>query len=818
MFRVCVVMVTGCLGLIPVSYSNAEVIETVTVRVTPGFIRMVGLRDEQQLLVTGVPDAKHQLDLTRIASYVSLNPEVAEVDRTGMIRARMAGTTTIIIRYRDQQMELPVQVESTDYPSRVDFQTEVVAALSRGGCSQGACHGSPQGKNGFRLSLRGYLPELDFETLSRDIFGRRINLEQPNESLFLQKATARVPHQGGKRFLGNERAYQLLARWVTEGCRDSEVPADLSHLEVLPTQRYLHTDSPEQQLVVRAHFQSGTTRDVTHLAVFESSNEEDAKVSAGGLVQFHRTAEVAILVRYLQEMKSVHLTYVRHDPDYFAEFPDVSNEIDSHVFSKHRQLQLTPAPVADEATFLRRVYLDLTGSIPTEIQTLRFLVSSVPDKRARLIDQLLQTPEFASFWALKWADIMRGNRETITERGVHSFHRYLTQVFSEDQPFDQFARDILTSRGNTIHRPQANFYRIARTPEKAAESMAQLFLGVRIQCARCHNHPFESITQNDYYGFMAYFSRVRIKGQTFGLDDEVVYLADKGEVRHPASGEVVVPAAFGHGESVDGSNGFSDRRNALVQWLTESDNPYFSQSTVNRVWYHLLGRGIVEPIDDFRNSNPPSNPALLIALSESFVREGYRLKPLIRKILNSKTYQLRAEPAAARSNHSADPERHFTHAVVRMLSAEQIIDAISSATGVPELFEGYPIGTRAIELAEGNVEHHFLKAFTRPIRDVTCDCARDTEPSLNQVIHLLNNPSVIAKLESNSGNINRWFSETANMLDVVQSIYLATLNRPPTEAEMTLAKSHLQSVSRPEEAFQDLQHALLNSNEFLLRH
>ena len=411
---------------------------------------------------------------------------------------------------------------------------------------------------------------------------------------------------------------------------------------------------------------------------------------------------------------------------------------------------------------------------------------------------------------------MRGNRETITERGVHNFHRFLVRHFAEDRPFDQFARKVLTSRGNTIHSPSANFYRIARTPEDAAESAAQLFLGVRIQCAKCHNHPFEAMTQKDYYGLAAFFARVQLKGQRFGLDDEVVFLAGDGEVTDPVRHKVQVPYAFG--KSFEATESAKDRRVLLADWLTAKDNPYFARATANRVWAHLMGRGIVEPVDDFRETNPPSNPELLDALANAFVRGGYRVKPLIRLIMNSTTYQLSAEPPTETSADGADPDRYFTSAVVRMLTAEQILDAISSATGIPERFPGYPPGTRAIEIAEGEIPNQFLRAFTKPVRNDACDCARETEPSLNQVIHLVNNADILAKIESPESRLALAAKAGRTVAELVELAFLATLSRRPTATESALALDHVNRSDNRTAGLRDLQHAMINSNEFLLRH
>ena len=618
---------------------------------------------------------------------------------------------------------IAVPMAHADEHRPIDFRTDVIAALSRAGCNQGACHGSPQGKNGFRLSLRGFDPDVDLNTLTRTDLGRRVDRVRPENSLFLLKGTGSVPHQGGTRFKPGDPAYQVLLRWVAEGCRD-DGPTLLEKLEVTPDHVRLASAAPTQQLSVRAHFYSGEVRDVTDLTVFSVNTAGAATVSASGFVEFQRTGEASVLVRYLDQIRSARLQYVRNDPTFVFKGPPPANEIDRHVFAKQKELQLNPAPLATDEVFLRRVYLDTIGVLPSADEAQTFLDSKEPAKRAKLIDKLLERDEYAAFWALKWADVLRGSPTTISERGVHSFHRYLVRTMAEDRPMDQFARELLTALGNTLNKPAANFYRVSRTPEDTAEAFAQLFLGVRVQCAKCHNHPFEGITQTDYYGLSAYFAQVQFKGAKFGLDDEIVYLQPGREVNHPTTRKKQDPIAFGTPAGVLAPD--EDRRVKLADWLIRADNRYFAPSIVNRVWFHLLGRGIVEPVDDFRDTNPPSNPELLDALARDFAKNGYRLKPLIRSILNSQTYQLASveSPLANASGSSkssafgADPDRYFTKAAIRMLSAEQILDAISTATGVGETFKGYPAGTRAVELAEGGVNHPFLQAFSKPVRDV----------------------------------------------------------------------------------------------------
>ena len=784
--------------------------------VAPGDIALVGSRAQQRLLVLNrFADGTHA-DVTGESEYESLDPKIASVSKFGVVQPRADGSARIVARHDGVETQVRITVSGADDERPIDFRTEVIGALNRGGCNSGACHGSPQGKNGFRLSLRGFDPDLGARFLTRDAFGRRIDRLRPAESLVLRKATGELPHDGGLRFHRTDAAYEVLRRWIAEGARDNKNPPRLERLEVIPSYGKLHTSSRRQRLIVRACFRDGTKRDVTDLAVFSSPDQASATVSRNGIVEFRRTAEAAILVRYLDRIETARLAYVEHDPNFAFTAPSAENYVDELVFAKQRELQLRPAEIASDAIFLRRVHLDVIGAIPSPEEASDFLVSADPQKRRKLIDRLLEREEYAQFWAMKWADVMRGNRDAISERGVHNLHRYLVRSFSSDRPFDELAREIVTSTGNTIHRPAANFYRVSRTPTDTAESFSQLFLGVRIQCAKCHNHPYESITQRDYYGLAASFARVRRKGQRFGLDDEVIYLAPDGEVTMPGVKANVAPTAFGSPLTTPDAS--ADRRAALADWLATPENRYFTHSTVNRIWRHLMGRGIVEPVDDFRDSNPPTNPRLLDALAGDFVEHGYRFKPVIRSILNSRTYQLAGHVESEQSPRGGDGTKYFTQAVVRILEAEQIIDAISMATGIDEKFPGYPAGTKAIGLAEGGIEHKFLQAFGKPVRDVACDCARETEPTLNQVMHLINNPTMLDKIDSPKSRLARWSKAGLTADATVELLYLATLTRWPTSDEQRLAARYVAESDDPTSGLRDLQHALINSNEFLLRH
>jgi hypothetical protein len=787
--------------------------------VSPGMVELDGPRARQRLLVSSVFASGFQVDLTRTATYQSLDPKIADVSNSGLVSPRTDGTTHIVVDTGTGQVAVPVTVSRQSKSIPVSFQTEIVPALSRGGCSQGACHGSPQGKNGFRLSLRGFEPALDLHTLTREASGRRVNPLSPSHSLLLEKATGKIGHVGGRRLNEQQPAYQVLRDWIAEGCPIQNEPPRLQRLTVSPPSARLHDPHDQQQLLVMAVFDDGWVRDVTDLAVFSTANKQHVTVSPDGLVKFRQTSEAAVLVRYLDKIEAVRLSFVDRDESFRAVAPAEANYVDRYVFAKHRELQLQPAQVADDATFLRRVYLDLIGSIPNPEEVIRFLDSTDLDKRGKLIDELIDRDEYALFWALKWADVMRGNRETITARGVHNFHRYLVRNFAADRPFDEMAREIVTSLGNTIQVPAANFYRISRSPNEAAESFSQLFLGVRIQCAKCHNHPYESISQRDYFELAATFARVRIKGQKFGRDDEVVHLSASGDVQMPGTDEKLRPVAFGTdlASASDHRVESDDPREQLADWLTSPENGFFARSTVNRVWFHLMARGLVDPIDDFRDSNPPSNPELLDALAAEFIECGYRIKPVIRSILNSHAYQLRAEEAK-QSPKAADGRSYFSQAVIQILSAEQILDAISMATGTKETFPGYPIGTKAIAIAEGRIDHHFLQAFSKPVRDVACDCARETEPSLNQVVHLINNPGILQKIESDEGRIALWLKSGRSHSELIELLYLATVTRRPLRDELQFGLGFLAASEMPATGLHDLQHALINSNEFLLRH
>jgi len=787
-------------------------------RVQPANVTLIGPKARQQLLVTGIYPSGPR-DLTALVS-ISGGNDVVEVEG-GYLMPRKNGTTTLSIQAGGKTATVNVTVKDRDLAVPVSFRNEVIAALNVGGCNMGACHGTPSGKGGFRLSLRGFDPEADFHMLTRDVLARRSDRHSPDKSLVLLKGLGRVPHEGGARFAASSLAAQMLRAWLSEGMQnDDPKVATLTKVEVLPGSRVLQAPGRFQQLAVLAHFSDGSQRDVTRLSVFSSSDAGVAEVNANGLVEFKAPGEVAILVRYLLELQTVRLTYLQPRKDFVWQAPPEVNEVDKHVFAKLKLLSLPPSPLADDAEFVRRVYLDVIGTLPTAQEVRNFLVDKDPHKRDKLIEALLDRPEYADFWTMKWSDVLRSSRKTIQIKGTHVFQAWLRDQIKADAGFDAIVREILTARGSTAQQPGGNYYRIARDAQSLAETTAQLFLGVRMQCAKCHNHPFERWTQDDYYSMAAWFARVRQKkdlrdpgtnpNQTVS---EVIFTERGGEVTQPRTGKVMPPKFLG--AEVPKIDSRSDRREVLAQWLTDAKNPFFAKNVANRVWYHLMGKGIVDPVDDFRDSNPSANDELLEALAKDFAANGFKLKHLIRTITRSRTYQLSSQSNA----FNRDDNKYFSHALTKLLPAEVLLDAICQATEVAEKFPEMPAGTRAIQLPDGSeINHPFLKTFGQPARELACECERESDSNLAQALQLINGPTVNGKLREANNRLGKLLAKNLSNEQILEELYLATVSRLPTAEDTKAALEYLQQAKDRRKAWEDIHWALLNSKEFLFRH
>jgi hypothetical protein len=583
-------------------------------------------------------------------------------------------------------------------------------------------------------------------------------------------------------------------------------------LELLPASgRVLKHPHFEQQIVARAHFDDGSVRDVTRLTKFTSTDEHVASVSDGGMLVGHRRGQAAVMARYLDQLVSCQFTFVEDIDGFRWPNPPANNYVDELVYEKLRQLQYEPAELCSDTDFVRRVYLDVIGVLPTIEEQEVFLADKAPDRRQRLIDKLLARPEHAHFWASKWGDLLRLQKEEVSEAGVHKFYNWLVDVVSRNVPFNEFARELLTAQGSTFDHPAANYYRACDEPIKAAETTAQLFLGSRIQCAKCHNHPFENWTQDNFYGLTAFFTRVNRKpGRR--VDEEIVYVARSGEVRQPRTGQIMKPWVPGDGEISDTE--IRDRRAAFAEWLTKPANPFFARVAVNRVWAAVMGQGIVEPVDDFRQSNPPAISALLDKLAEDFVEHGYDQKHILRTILNSRVYQFSSQTTEL----NRDDARFFSHAKMRMLSAEQLLDAVCQVTQVAESFPGLPPDTAATEIPSPDFDHEFLDAFGRPPRNTACACERGTQSTLAQVIELFNGTMIRQKLADKHNRFRRMLDEGRPHREVVEQLYRTAVCRPPTEAEMKSAIDYIGNKPDAATGLEDLCWVLLNTDEFLMQH
>jgi len=804
------------------SAARSQVVgQPVALVVQPAALTLVGPRAMQQLIVSGRYADGTLRDLTPFCELTMEGAGIVQLADGGMLLPRRDGKATLMARAGGQFARVPISVKDFDKPHPISFRHDMIAALNVGGCNMGACHGTPSGKNGFRLSLRGYDPAADYVQLTRDVFGRRTDRLEPLDSLIMQKPLGRVPHEGGQRFSLHSVPAQVFKTWLAEGLRDdpANLPA-LKNVEVLPGGRVLREPARWQQLAVIAHFADGSARDVTRLTVFSSSDNAVAEVSANGLVEFGQSGEVAILCRYLEELVSVRLSYLQPKKGFqWVNVPE-NNYVDHLVFEKLRMLSIPPSEPCTDQEFVRRVYLDLCGIVPTIDDTREFLNSTDRSKRGKLIDRLLARPEYADFWTLKWSDVLRSNRKTIQEKGAHVYQDWLREQIERNTPFDHIVHDLLTATGSTFANPPANYYRIARDPQNLAETTAQLFFGIRMQCAKCHNHPFERWTQDDYYSLAAFFARVRQKsdpaepgtGPMKAGGGEVVYIDRAGEVVQPRTGKVMPPRFMG-GDTAPVPAG-RDRREALADWMTGPDNPFFAKATVNRIWFHLTGRGIVDPVDDFRDSNPAANDDLLNALARDFIASKFDVKHVIRVILNSRTYQLSAQT----NDFNKDDNKYFSHAVTRLLTAEQLLDAICATTEVPEKFPGLPLGTRATQLPDGEVNNTFLKTFGQPARELACECEREGDSNLAQALQLINGPTINDKLRNAGNRLGKLLAKKLPDKEILTNLYLATLCRPPLEGEVKASLEHVAKGADKRKAWEDVQWALLNSKEFLFRH
>lgn len=795
--------------------TNVTVIAAPTkLEVFPTALQLNNSQDVRRLVITGSDAAGNLRDWTRDCKITSSNPAVVRIESNTAYPVS-DGTAELLVEAGAVKQSVSVQVANTAKPHGTQFENDVLVALSKQGCNSGACHGSPSGKGGFRLSLRAFDKQLDQLTLLREEFGRRVNPLEPEKSLLLLKPLMKVGHGGGVALHKHDPAYQVLKTWIAEGAKlDPPETARCVKLEIYPSAKRVlnRVVSPTQQLIAIAHYSDGTTRDMTQLVAYETSNTSVAEVNASGLVTSRGRGEAAILVRYLEHIESVPIMFIEDVPGFQWQSPTPNNFVDELVNAKLQQLQYLPSPTADDSEFLRRVYLDVIGLLPSLEETKAFLADTNPEKRKVVIDQLLERPEHAKFWALKWGDLLRMTGKSVGDEGVYKYNRWVEEAIRKNMPYDEFAKALVTASGSTLANPPANFYRTAGDTNDCVETISQVFLGARLQCAKCHNHPFERWTQDNYYGLGAFFNRIQRK-KTQRPGEMFVYTSTSGDVTQPRTGQLMKPWLPQVG-SIDAANE-NDRRTDFAAWLVSPDNPYFAKIEANRIWSQVFARGIVDPIDDFRDSNPPSNAPLLDALAKEFVSNKFDRRHLLRVILNSRTYQ-----ASYRTNpFNQDDTRYFSHQEPRLLSAEQLLDAVNQTTGTQQTFGSLPPGTKATQLpAPDLVKVDFLKVFGQPERSTVCACERAEDSNLAMAIELFNGPMIYERLRDANNRFRKSLAANVSLEDTVRELYLAALCRQPTDAELTTAIEHSKTRGDAASALEDICWALLNTDEFLFQH
>ena len=782
------------------------------IRVSPANVSLDSPESSQQMLVFTPRDDGSEQDVTGAVSYRIVDPQIAVVDQGGIVRPLKEGRTEVVVSLRQEQARVPVVVTGLISPRPVSFQNEVIPILTKSRCNSGGCHGKAEGQNGFRLSIFGFDATADHAALVKESRGRRISPAFPERSLLLRKGTSEMPHGGGRKFLKGSARYQRLVRWIAEGSQLDSQAAESSRIvsiEVEPKRQILF-GGESQQLRVTAIDAAGRQHCVTMETEYESNAGTIAEVGERGLVQAsHIPGEAAILVRHLGHVAVCRITLPR--PDVKFTRPPETNFIDKLVWDKLQRLGIEPSGPASDADFMRRTFLDTTGTLPNADEVRAFLKETAADKRSKLIDNLLERSEYADYWTMHWLDLLRADQLKVTPQGTVAMQRWLRRQFAENVPYDRFARQLLTQQGSTLAEGPGAFYKAITKPYELSRSFSQLLLGVRIECAQCHHHPSERWSQADYVGLAGFFTGVKLKK----LPDGSQAIVSQGgkDLPHPRTGEVVAARALGAPPA--NFDDVTDRRELLADWMTARDNSFFARAIANRLWAHYLGRGVVEPIDDMRDTNPATNEPLLNALADHLQELNFDLKAFTRTLLNSRVYQL----SSRRNASNKEDNQNFSHAAYKALPAEVLLDAISQSTGVPEKFNGWAQGYRAVQVWDNRMPSYFFRIFGRPVRASVCECERSNEPSIAQALHLLNSPEIMQKIQHRRGRARQLAGTKLPPSSIIDELYLSTLGRFPKAEEKTLMLEAFadEDIDRRASA-EDVLWALLNSREFVYNH
>ncbi len=789
--------------------------EFLSIEVYPRQIELDHAEDYQQVVAVATRADGMTLDVTDLASW-RLGVEHGELDaiafRSGRVSANGNGVARLAAEFAGLSAATDIHSSAEKPAPPVSFRHDVIPVFTRAGCNAGGCHGAARGKDGFRLSLFGFDPGADHHRLTREMAARRLNPALPDESLMLEKAIAAVPHTGGKLFDKQSVYYEKLRAWVAAGSpNDAAKAPTVTGVSLYPPAAAIGADGQTQRFVAVAEYSDGATRDVTHLAVFQSNNDVTAAIDGQGRVTSGSRGEAFVMARFDTHTVVSQVLVLPTDEPFEPIQETPANYIDELVGKKLATLRVNPSPIAGDEEFLRRVTIDIAGRLPTVEEHADFVADTDPAKRGAKIDQLLAGPEFAKVWGQKWCDLLlvRTLPNRVEYKPMFLYSQWVTQQIADDIPLDQMVHDLLSASGTSFDTPQVNFYQGEPDQKKIAENVAQVFLGIRVQCAQCHNHPFDRWTMDDYYAFTAFFSQIaRKSGEDYR--EILVYNSGGGESRHPIGNRPMPPKFLG-GEAPDTKG--RDRRGVLAEWIASPENPYFSTNVANRVWAHFFGQGVVEPVDDIRVSNPPSNPALFDALGEKFAGYDFNLRKLVRDICNSNTYQRSCEP----NESNATDTRNFARSQPRRISAESLLDCLSQATGAPEKLPGLPLGATAVEIADGNSGNYFLSTFGRSSRETVCACEAVTQPTLSQALHLLNGDATQGKI--NRGNLVRQQLDAGKTnAEVIEQIYSRCLTRRPTAEEQEKLLAMIPEKKGRELALKDVFWAVLNSREFMFNH
>lgn len=800
----------ACAILLLASATSIQAIAPVSIAVFPPDVNMQSARGKQRIIVQASYADGITRDVTAQAKVTISDPKIAKIVNLEVLPVG-DGKCSIAVEFEGKTSQIPVDVKDATKDRPISFKLDVMPIFLRNGCNQGGCHGAARGKDGFRLSLFGFDPDGDHYRLTRELNGRRINLAIPEESLLVEKSIGKVPHTGGQKFAVGEQYYNDLVRWVDAG--GPQDPAGIAtpvSVDLFPKTALLDGKGSTQQLIVRAKYSDGSERDVTSLALFLSSNDSSGKVSPNGLVTAGDRGEAFVMARF--STFTVGVPFIVLPKDLKFSFPTTpeKNYIDTLVNAKLKNLRIAPSAICSDEVFLRRIFIDLTGMLPSVEEYKTFMANKSADKREQLVKELMERKEFSELWVLKWAELLQiRSSNQVSYKATLLYYNWLQDRIARNVPLNQWVQELLGANGGTFNNPVTNYYQNETDILKVTENVAQVFMGMRIQCAQCHNHPFDRWTMDDYYGFAAFFTQIGRK-RTDDPRELVVFNSGSGEINHPLGGRRMAPKYLG-GEVPDVVG--KDRRALMAEWLASPKNPYFATNLSNMVWTHFFGLGIINEVDDVRVSNPPSNSELLEELGKKFTEYNYDFKRLVKDIVLSNSYQLSTQ---TNSSNESDT-KNFSHSSIRRIKAETFLDCISQVTETKNKFPGLPLGARAVQIADGQVSNYFLTTFGRATRESVCSCEVKLDPTLSQSLHLINGDATTQRITQ--GNlIGKLLKEKKTPEEILDEIYVRCLSRMPSADEKTKVLALVNAEKDKKQVLEDAFWAVLNTREYMFNH